>query len=265
MRWLSTNYTWIFDGAGVAVVVFVLEWLRRRFSSKAKEKTATFAAHGSSVTNPQTAGGDGNIQNVFAPVLNLGPQPNSALASTKTADALPEPEPLPNLIFVEAAEKKIIVSAWPDEGFHDFRTSTGTDRFVDGLIFKFENKTVPGLRIKRAMDVIAQLRFRSENNVTRKRIPYGVWLKSRSWGTSFEVGDTCELVVVCIVQNEMLTFEDRRDGRYFGEAFTYFEEFNVDWFQIVEVTLIDRATQFTKKDKFKIWRDGNHFGVYQTT
>src|SRR5258708_6513964 len=73
MRWLSDNFKWLFDGAGVAVILFLVQHLLKRRSQKQtrQKQTATLTAQGAKVTDSPVASGSNISQNINSPTFNL--------------------------------------------------------------------------------------------------------------------------------------------------------------------------------------------------
>lgn len=115
------------------------------------------------------------------------------------------------------------------------------------------------------MNVIAQVRFQSEDRATERRLDYGVWVDSPCVTTTFDVGDTCELVLLCVVNKKVFTFEDRRtDSNQYYSDFTYIDYFDAEDFPFVEVSVIDQTSQATVRHFFKVWREGARFCLAET-
>jgi hypothetical protein len=70
---------------------------------------------------------------------------------------------------------------------------------------------------------------------------------------------------MCIVNKQLLTFEDRRtEGHKFYDGFAYIDSGDVERLRIVEVTLIEKNTQTTLNRTFKVWRDHSSFCLSET-
>lgn len=168
----------------------------------------------------------------------------------------------PNLEYVGSRERRVFISPDARQGICDPQTSEERDKSLQALVLKLENKILPGRNITRARNVIAKIRFQSEDGVTQRLIDYGVWLNSASNTDDFGIGDTRELVLLCAMDGSLLTFEDKRvDGDRYMPGFGWFEDSNVDGLGMVEVTVIDRETQHVLNVKLKVWLDGNRFCV----
>ena len=239
----------------------LIEWLRRR--SHSAETDAAITAQGARVSDSPVASGSGITQTIgdthhhhYPPVAAPPPQ---------VSKQQPASELSPNIEYVGCKEKPVFISPFARDGFCDPRTADEYDKSVQAFVLRFENKPLPDRKISRAMNVVAKVRFQSENRVTERRLNYGVWLNSPCVSESFGIGDTCELVLMCAVENQLLSFEDRRtEGHSFYDGFTYFEEGDVEGLGIVEVTLIDKNTQATLKRTFKVWREGSSFCLSET-
>jgi len=165
----------------------------------------------------------------------------------------------PNLEYAGLREKRVFVSPEAHDGICDPRTDSEHEHSVQALILKFENKILGDRKIGRAMNVIARIRFQSIARTTERTTDYGVWLNSPCNSTDIGIGDTRELVLMCVVNGRLVTFEDRRGDNRFHRGFSYFESSDVDEMEMVEVTLIDQTTQVSLNRKFRVWRDGVRF------
>jgi len=73
MRWVSDNYKWLFDGVGVAVILFLAQHLLKRHSqerARQKEK-AVLTAQGAKVTDSPVASGSNISQFINSPTLHV--------------------------------------------------------------------------------------------------------------------------------------------------------------------------------------------------
>jgi hypothetical protein len=74
------------------------------------------------------------------------------------------------------------------------------------------------------------------------------------------IGDRRELVLMCVVDNKLVTFEDRRSEHHsFHSNFSYTEDGDVDGLEIAHITLIDKNTQASLERTFKVWRQRARF------
>ncbi len=130
------------------------------------------------------------------------------------------------------------------------------------LVLKFTNGVIPGQLVGRAMDVIATMKFRSDNRATELRIDYGVWLNSPCASTDLKKGDTRELLLLVDAGDQSLrALEDKRTGNY-PEQFEYLKATNItSLLGSIEVTLTDRRSQATLPKPFKVWMQGSRFNV----
>jgi hypothetical protein len=242
VNWLFAHYEWVI-GVVLApiVVVFIKHWL------DSSRKTAT-----NTVTQ--------------SPAITVSPTFNLP----ETGRTLPvQPElPLPNLVYAGSEQKPVYIGRWDFEGICDPHTEEQRKSAVMSLVLKFENRIATDRKIGRAMNVIAKMRFLllQSNKVSERAIDYGVWLDSPCNSTSMEAGDTRELVVLCVVGDQLLTFRDKRTGnRNFGsEAFAYLADADIGNFDRVEITIIDQTSQANLSGTFKFWREGTSFYVVAT-
>ena len=183
-----------------------------------------------------------------------------------SAPTLPEPlkteRPTPNLVYAGGKRKAVFISPSQYEGICDPKTEEQRENSVEAFILKFENMKIERDRkIGRALNVIAKMKFRHKNGVRERDIDYGVWLNSPCNSTDIGVGDTRELVLLCVLDNKLLTFEDRRSGNLsFGaEGFTYLQEGDVEDYERIDINLIDQNSQAGLSIKLRVWRNGASF------
>jgi hypothetical protein len=180
------------------------------------------------------------------------PQPVPGSTVSKPAGA----DPRPNLKYVGPKEKFVFVSPLSRDGICDPRTLDERTKALKAFVLKFENQVLPDRKIARAT-VIAKIRFKSADRATQRLIDYGVWLNSPGNSTDIGIGDTQELVLICDLEDKLVSFEDRRDaGHQFYDQFSYIDDGTVDGLEIVEISLIDKRTQASLNCKFRVWRDG---------
>ncbi len=174
----------------------------------------------------------------------------------------PKEKPLPNLSYVSPQSKFVFISGNPREGVHEPHNDSEQKEAVYALVLKFTNGVIPGQLVGRAMDVIATMKFRSDNRATELRIDYGVWLNSPCASTDLKKGDTRELLLLVDTGDQSLrALEDKRTGNY-PEQFEYLKATNVtSLLGSIEVTLTDRRSQATLPKPFKVWMQGSRFNV----
>jgi hypothetical protein len=247
-------WEWVFSGVGVPVFGKLRQWLS---GSRNPQRDAGITAQGARVSDSPVASGTGITQIVGDHHHHYPPAP--------AKQPEPKPKPRPNLVFVGGKEKQVFISPFSFGGFSNPRNSAEEEVSVTALVFKFENRTVPDRPIGRAMNVIAQVRYQSEDRMSDRRLDYSVWLSSGTNTTTFDAGDTCELVLMSDINKEILAFEDKRTdlNAQFSE-FRYFDTLNIEGFPFLEITLIDQTSQATFQFSFKVWRQGQRFCILQT-
>lgn len=243
------------------IVVLLKKW--RNSPRRPKTNHAMMTAADSEVSNSPVAAGSGTSQNVNAPIFNVNigaEHPTLPPRSTDTPPVLghhPLEQATPNLVYTGAKRKEIFVNPWPLDGISDPRTSEEREKSIHSLVLKIENQLC-GRRITRALNVIAKLKFQHENGATERDIDYGVWLNSPCNSTDIGIGDTRELILIFVLDNKFMTFEDRRtDNRDFcSEGFSYLESCDIEGYDLAEITVIDQSSQEALKLKLKFWRKG---------
>jgi hypothetical protein len=71
-----------------------------------------------------------------------------------------------------------------------------------------------------------------------------------------------ELVLMSWTGDELIAFDDRRSpGHNFYDSFSYLDhgDGDIEGLRIVDVTVIDKDTQFVLSRKFKVGRDDDKF------
>lgn len=183
-----------------------------------------------------------------------GPAPTVVAPKTERAS--------PNFVYAGGKRKRVFVSPSQREGICDPRTEDERTKSVEAFVLKFENRLAGGDReIGSALNVIAKMKFRHKNGATERDIDYGVWLNSPCNSTDMGIGDTRELELMCVVNDRLLTLEDRRiDNRFLdAEGFAYIESSDVDDYDRVDITIIDQNSQASLHTKLKVWREGASF------
>ena len=195
--------------------------------------------------------------------VNYPPTPHGSSPPPPHSTSKPEATlKAPNLHYAGSKQKLVFVSPDSRQGICDPQTSQERDVSLRALVLKFENKILADRKILRARNVIAKLRFHSANGATQQLIDYGVWLNSPCNTDDIGIGDTSELVLLCLMDGSLFSFEDkRRDGSTFTQNFSWLEDCNVDNLSMVEITIIDQDTQHILTLKLRVWLDGTSFCV----
>jgi hypothetical protein len=168
--------------------------------------------------------------------------------------------PAPNLVYAGGKRKSVFISPSQYEGICDPKIDEQWNRSVEAFVLKFENMKPKGDRkIGRALNVIAKLKFRHKNGARERDIDYGVWLNSPCNSTEIGIGDTEELVLMCVLDNKLVTFEDRRSGNRFFEGFTYIHDGDVEDYELIDIALIDQNSQANLSMTLRVWREGGNF------
>ena len=246
MNW----WEWVFSGVGVAGILMLAQFLRK------KEASASVAVQGGKMERSVVATGRNIDQKIELHEHNYPAQ-----ISSSPKEKLP-----PNLSYVSPQSKFVFASNNPVEGVHEPHNDSEEKEAVYALVLKFTNQKVPGQLVGRAMDVIATIKFRSDNRATEQRIDYGVWLNSPVASEDFKVGDTRELLLLIDAPDQSLrALEDRRTDINYPKQFEYMKAKNVTGLlNSIEVTLTDRRSQATLTKAFKVWMQGSRFCVAET-
>jgi hypothetical protein len=242
MNW----WEWVFSGIGVAGIALLIELLRKK-----KSQSASVAVQGGKIDRSiVTSGRD----------IEIEVHEHNYPASVSSA---PKAKPLPNFSYVGPQSKFVFISDFPRDGVHEPHNEDEQSDAVYALVLKFTNEVIPGHTVGRALDVIATIKFRSDDGATAQRIDYGVWLNSPCASTGLEVGDTRELLLLIDAHDQSLrTLEDRRTDINYPDQFNYLRVAIVTHLlNSIEVTLTDQRSQATFYRKFRVWMEGAHFNV----
>ena len=258
--------------AFVAVSIGIDLWKERGRGLKAEETSSgkpqvakPGAQIGDTVNSSAVATGGSVVQHYHFPSAPIAaaqaPAPSPPM--TDAAYGPTKIEKSPNLQYAGSRERRVLVSPDPHRGICDPLTADEDDKSLKALVLKFENKTLPTAKIVWARNVIAKLRFQSEDGMTQKQVDYGVWLNSPCNSVGIGIGDTCELRIFCMVDGFLETFEDRRgDGnKWIPSGFSWFDSPKAVGLSLVDVTLIDQDTQHCLTVKLRVWHDGSSFCV----
>jgi hypothetical protein len=171
-------------------------------------------------------------------------QPNASLARLETTKV---ETPEPNVVYVGSEQRHVYIGRWDFQGIADPHTEEQRRDAIPALLLRFENRVMGDTKIGRANSVIAKMRFLHphDNSFTERFIDYGVWLNATFNSTSMDAGDTRELVLLCILEDKLFSFRDKRTANQgFGsENFSYLADADVGNFDRVEVTIIDQNSQ----------------------
>jgi hypothetical protein len=173
--------------------------------------------------------------------------------------------PEPNIVYAGSEQRRVYLGRWDFQGIADPAAVGERKVAIPALLLRFENKVLSDRKIGRANSVIAKMRFlRPVGNSTSERaVDYGIWLNAKSNSTGMDAGDTSELVLMCFVNDKLLSFRDKRNGnRNFGtESFSYFTQVDVSDFDRVEVTIIDQNSQSHLTATLKYWYGDEAFFI----
>ncbi len=216
-------WEWVFSGIGVSALK---DWIR----GNPKQNGASLNAQGAKVQDSPVAGRDQFIHhttnNNYWPAVQSGES---------------DVESKPNLIYVGPREKFVYQSPFPTEGVYEPRKDEERTNAIFALVMRFTNQPIPDSTVGQADSVVATISFKSADKVTEQRIDYAVWLNSSGTSTSFDVGDTRELVVVVVSPNETLAaLEDGRTDNIGYDACQYLRVRGVQrLLDFVEISLTD--------------------------
>ena len=135
-------WEWVFSGIGNAGMGWLTQLLRKK-----KSPSPSITVQGGKMDRSIVAGRDIEFH-----AHNYPTQVSSS----------PQEKPLPNLSYVGPQSKFVFISDNPREGVHEPHNDSEQKEAVYALVLKFTNEAVPGQLVGRAMDVIATLKFRSD-------------------------------------------------------------------------------------------------------
>jgi len=243
LGWLGQNKTWVFSGIGVAVLGAIVAIVRTLWKhgktalidQHKRALQATYASH----SPIQTAGRD------IVNVSEVGEMPHQVQTVKQ-----------PHFEFKGLGfPRPVYCSQSHREGIVEPTTTEQTHNSVSALTLRFQNAPKENLTSARALNVVAQLRFNSEDWNKSTDIDYGVWLNSPCDCTDMEVGDTRELILLIFDGGHYYSLRDLRHeiNREYDQ---YVKECAVDWFRYVKVTLIDQISHAAEEWLLQIWHDG---------
>jgi hypothetical protein len=240
-------------GIGGSLVATGIAWLIRTLLGRRKKQAA--AAPVQQDVSPV-------MTQTFQPIVNIHPSISLEPPPTPRRAGLDTDEPpsrLPRFEFKGSREKPVYISPDALSGITDPHDAKEWEKSIKALLLRFENTSSGGANA-RAMDVIAKMSFRSLNGVTEQSIDYGVWLNSPCDCTDMDVGDTRELVIICVSDGTLSSFDDRRQGSHtFHSEWSWLDERPVDGLEAVEIRIIDRRTGASQEFALRIGYDGGHF------
>jgi hypothetical protein len=171
--------------------------------------------------------------------------------------------PEPNLVYVGSEQRSVYLGRWDFEGIADPHTEDQRKNAIPALLMRFENRVLSGRKIGRATSVIAKMRFLHPHgdSMSERAVDYGIWLNATLNSRSMDAGDTAELVLMCLLEDKLYSFRDKRTGsRNFGsEDFSYLTEVDASKFDRVEVTIIDQNSQTHLTGTYNYWYENATF------
>jgi hypothetical protein len=236
--------------------LFFVKELERAIATVQQTVSPSVTQNFQPTINVHTARGD-------TQVLPQTPEHRKSTSEDKTA------APVPRFEYKGPREKTVYINPYARYGITDPRNDEEFKSANTALCLRFENVPDSGAA-SRALDVIAKVSFRSANGAREQAFDYGVWLNSPCNSTDMEVGDTRELVLICVMDTGLVSFEDRREGtaasnamgaldHKFDARWTWLDDRAVDGLESVEIKLIDRKTRIAATFKLRIWYQGGHF------
>jgi hypothetical protein len=194
-------------------------------------------------------------QNKLVPSVGYvpGADPPPALSGTYYQPNLAPSKPRPHFAFTRLGYKPLLINNDPRQGVIEATTEEAKDEGVMGITLSFTNLSSGG-GSKLAMNVVARIRFYSENWSTRRDIPYGVWLNSPCNVTAIAIGAVEELLLVVVNGAAYGAVRDLRvAGRKLDSGYVAVED--VPWFRYVRVKLIDQSSDTSEVFALRVWKD----------
>jgi hypothetical protein len=260
VTWFSNHFAMLFGGIAGTAVVALVGWLLKSLWKPAPQIEAKIEK--SRLAESAVATGSNNTQHLNSHNLSVTlPFLPSGAPGRERYDEWRE---LTNELH-EAFVQIGYVSPFASEGFSDPRTEDQRSKSLEAFVLKFENrKSDSDRKLGRALHLIAKMKFHHKNGVTARDIDYGVWLNSPCNSTDMGIGDTRELVLMAVLGDGLVTFEDRRiDNRDFAddEGFGYVDFPDIEGYGRVDITLIDQNSQASLSTNLKFWREGANFST----
>jgi hypothetical protein len=266
LNWNSlASSPWAVTIAG-GVGVSLAGWLGRSLW-KGRSPERETEKHSEAAVVQQTA--SPTVTQNFQPTITINQPPSAATAASlveanqKTPSKDNRNERQPRIEYKGPREKWVYVSPHAISGITDPRDAKEREHLVQALVLRFENVPTDGIAT-RATSIVAKISFRSASGSSELGIDYGVWLNSRYNFTSMDVGDTCELVLICVMDNSLSSFDDRRVLDHdFRSEWSWVHGRDVDGLEMVEVRVIEKRTGASETFKFRIGTKAGHFTVAQ--
>ena len=241
---------WVLGVGGSLVAAFIIWLLRRLFGSDQKTDGVTVEQNASPTINvPITINGLSNTESYN-------------LAATAVPKKLGNPKRGPHFVYKGYRVKPVFINSYAQHGITDPHDTSEYERAIQALIFRFEN--APHDIGARAINVIAKILFRSVKGTSEEAVGYGVWLNSPCNCTEMEIGDTRELVLICQLEDKLLSIDDRRESNHhFHSEWSWMDTRPVDGLEIAEIRLIETQSGATKTFNFHIGCTDGGFEVNQ--
>jgi hypothetical protein len=194
---------------------------------------------------PQLAPGIGSQSGVVAPVTE-------------------RPVRRPHFRFTGLGYKALFINPSPREGIGEPTTDEQETESVMGVTLSFTNMAVDDGSSKRAINVVARIRFYSDNWSKSRDILYGVWLNSPCNSTEMEIGAVEELLLILVNGSDYCALRDLRvdiNKQYQN----YFTLEDVAWVSHVRVKLTDQISATSEVFSLRVWYDGKGWCHHSVT
>ncbi len=157
----------------------------------------------------------------------------------------------PDFDFVGLTRRDVFIDADPRRGVHRPTTDYEKAHAISVFTARFTNISQGVGTLADGFNVIAKLRFFSDNWVTHKDIEYAVWIGSAAECTDIDVGHTQEIFLFSKPEDETFSLLDQRNNSQYysdwGGEIHYVEPVSIDGFSYVEIMLIDGRSHETKR------------------
>ncbi len=242
----SLQYRWLIPwlaGAGGISLIFTLlstKWAGRLLQSPAAEAPQPEIRIRADRGTATAVGSIGNIGE--GAVVNIGTShvPRPELPSHPKAQS--------DFAFVGTAIRTLQLNPDAHDGIDEHTNENGVV-LPNVLVLRFSNLPPREGVATHSINIVAKMRFFSDNWSKHADVDYGVWVGSPSCTTDMDVGDTRELFCVAAIppeqpggQPELFTLRDLRSNQRLYDTSSdrlWVADINVTWFRHVEILLMD--------------------------
>jgi hypothetical protein len=227
--------------------------------SLVRKRTRTHESKPISQTTHGTSSPSGAVGSIGS--IGPGAHVNIGTNNNEVKRVESKPRKTPLFEFVGLARRLVYINIDPRHGVHEPTTEAERQLAIPVFTACFTNIGRSDGTSFDGFNVIAKLRFFSDNWVKHKDIEYAVWIGSAAESTSLDVGHTEEIFLLGQFEGRKFCLRDRRKNQLYysqwGEDIQYVEDITVDGFPHVEVMLIDGRSHVSRTWLFRVETQGD--------